>query len=143
MNGDAEQLAFNCVFGELRIAGHPLCTLDDIQTTEPGNRRDVSSPADDTQVALWAEGSFADCRQCRSQPIESAAQPLQVVGIGIRHDVEILGAAYEPVRPYGDAANHDEVDAGFMQGIEQRAEVEFPQRTFAAPLIALSCLHSE
>jgi hypothetical protein len=47
----------------------------------------------------------------------------QVVGVRVGNDVQILGAADEPVRPDSDAPDHHELDAVVVERAEQGPEV--------------------
>ena len=142
-HGYPQQFALDGVLGKLGVTGHPLRPLDDVEAPERGHRCDVAAPADDAKVSIDAERPVAGGRQGRLQISQGLGQAFQVVGVRVRDHVQILGAADEAVCADGDAADHDELDAVAAESVEQRAEVELGQRDFvAAPLIALSCLHS-
>lgn len=137
---NAEQLALNGVLGELGITGHTSCPLNDIEASEGGHRGHVPAPADDTEVTLGIEISVAGGRQCGLEVSQRLGQAFQVVGVGIRNNVQILSAADEPVRSDGNTAYHHELDTMAVKRSEQRAKVELGHRGLAAPWIALSCL---
>jgi hypothetical protein len=139
---NAQQLARDGVLSKLGVTRHTLRELDNIEAPELCHRGYVASTADYTSIGAGIVGAPANGRERRFQPLESFAQAIQVVGIRIGNDVEILGSTYESVCSDGNSADYDELDTGLVQGLEQRAKVEIPQRTLAAPRMALSCLQS-
>jgi hypothetical protein len=141
-NWNPKQVAFDSVVDQLGVGGNSLRALNDVERPESGHGRDVSTHTDHAEVTVATKGPVVGGRQSRSQLVQNLGQALQVVRVGIGDDVQVLGAAYETVGADGDTANDDEINAALVQGREQRAEVEFSQRTLAAPWIALSCLQS-
>jgi hypothetical protein len=139
-HGDAKQRALHGVFDELCVAGHAPRPLDHVEFAEPGHRGYVAPAPDHAGVVRGVERPFADRRQRGVQTGEDFGESLQILGIGVWHDIEIGGTANIPVGSDRHPADHNEANLSSAQCLEQGAKVEFLQFAFAAPLMALICL---
>ncbi len=141
-HGDAKQVAFNCILGELGIAGYPARSLDDVEFTEFGHRRDISPATNCSCVGRWVKWSFFGSRKGGIQLGKCLDEPFQVRRVGVRDQVQVLGPANVTVGGNRYTPDHDEAHLVIAKRGKERAKVEPTQRFWAAPLMALICLQS-
>jgi hypothetical protein len=142
LNRNAEQLALDRVADQLRVAGHALRSLYDIQAAEPGHHRDAATSANHSTIGCRIESPVPRGRQRGIKTVQGLAEAAQVAGVGIGNQVEILGAADIAVCADSNSSDHHEADLVLVERLQQSPEVEFRQRDRARPLIALICLES-
>jgi hypothetical protein len=93
--------------------------LHDIERTELGRRGDVAPAPNHAGVVRGIELSSAHGWQSRLQVRQGCGQAFQVLGIGIRNQVQILSTADESVRSNCHAADHYEAHVVVVQGRKQ------------------------
>ncbi len=141
-HGDAKQVAFNCILGELGIAGYSACSLHDVEFAELGHRRDVAPATYCHCVGRWVKRSFFDSRKCGIQLSECLNEPFQVQWVGVRNEVQVLSPTNVTVGGDRYTPDHDEAHPVIAKCGKERAKVEPNQRFWAAPLMALICMQS-
>ncbi len=140
LDRNTKEIALHSVGDELRVTRDSLGSLHHIEAAELGHCSDIAAAANYTRIAGNVERSIVGCRQGGLHLLEGEHQALQVLGVGIGNEIEVLRRADEAVCSNRDGADHDKADLSLVQRLEQRPEIELGQRGRAAPLIALICL---